>query len=48
MCHSRVMIGRQSAFAAERQRNELIGTDFAVNENLGTKLPDSWWVFNEK
>ena len=44
----RVMLGAKSSYAAECLRDGFIGTDFEINEDLSTNLPDSWREFNKK
>jgi restriction system protein len=42
----RVMLGRQSAHAAECLVSGFIGADFGIEEDLSGKLPDEWRQFN--
>lgn len=42
----RVMLGRQSANAAECLANGFIGADFGIEQDLSGQLPDEWRQFN--
>jgi restriction system protein len=42
----RVMLGRQSAHAAECLVGGFIGADFGIEEDLSVRLPDEWRQFN--
>jgi restriction system protein len=42
----RVMLGRQSAHAAECLAGGFIGADFGIEQDLSGKLPDEWRQFN--
>ena len=42
----RVMLGQKSVHAEECFAGSFIGTDFGINQDLTTKLPDEWRVFN--
>ncbi|MCY3003121.1 MAG: endonuclease NucS [Planctomycetota bacterium] len=44
----RVMLGRQSAHAAECFAGGFIGTDFGIHEDLTLKLPEEWREFNKQ
>lgn len=43
----RVMLGQKSVHADECFAGNFIGTDFGINQDLTTKLPDEWRVFNK-
>lgn len=42
----RVMLGRGSIHAAECFAGNFIGTDFGIQQDLSTQLPEDWRVFN--
>lgn len=42
----RLMLGRQSAYAAECLAGGFIGADFDIHQNLAGQLPDEWRQFN--
>jgi restriction system protein len=42
----RVMLGRQSAYAAECLAGGFIGADFDIEQDLSGQLPDEWRQFN--
>jgi len=42
----RVMLGRQSAHAAECLAGGFIGADFGIEQDLSDQLPDEWRQFN--
>jgi len=42
----RVMLGRQSAHAAECLQGGFIGADFGIEQDLSGQLPDEWRQFN--
>ncbi len=44
----RVMLGRRSVHADECFKNNFIGTDFGINEDLTEQLTDEWRAFNKK
>jgi restriction system protein len=44
----RIMLGAQSAYAAQCFSGGFIGTDYGIHEDLSTKLPDEWREFNLK
>jgi len=44
----RVMLGRQSAHAAECFAGGFIGTDFGITQDLSRDLPDDWRAFNRR
>ena len=44
----KVMLGRKSSLADECHANGFIGTDFAVDQDLSTHLPDDWREFNQQ
>ena len=44
----RVMLGPKSVHAAECFAGHFIGTDFDINQDLTTKLPDEWRAFNKE
>jgi restriction system protein len=43
----RVMLGQKSIFADECFAGNFIGTDFGINQDLTSKLPDEWRAFNK-
>ena len=43
----RLMLGRQSVFAADAFAGNYIGADFDIDEDLTGLLPDDWRAFNE-
>jgi len=43
----RVMLGKKSIHAAEGFADNFIGTNFEIDENLASKLPDEWREFNK-
>lgn len=43
----RVMLGRQSAHAAECFEGAFIGADFGITDDLTRNLPDEWRAFNK-
>ncbi|MDQ7835341.1 MAG: hypothetical protein RDU24_08155 [Humidesulfovibrio sp.] len=43
----RVMLGKQSAHAAECFSGNYIGADFGIAEDLTGQLPDEWRAFNK-
>jgi restriction system protein len=43
----RVMLGKQSAYAAECFAGNFIGVDFGIPQDLSGKLPDEWRAFNK-
>ncbi|GAB6126275.1 endonuclease NucS domain-containing protein [Humidesulfovibrio idahonensis] len=43
----RVMLGKQSAHAAESFTGNYIGADFGIAEDLTGQLPDEWRAFNK-
>jgi len=43
----RVMLGKQSAHAAEAFSGNYIGADFGITEDLTGQLPDEWRAFNK-
>lgn len=44
----RIMLGRESAHAAECFAGGFIGTDFGIDEDLSGRLPDVWREFNSR
>lgn len=44
----RIMLGRKSAFADDCFKNNFIGADFDLNEDLSRKLPENWKQFNQE
>lgn len=44
----RVMLGKKSAHAAECFAGGFIGTDFGIEEDLGSNLGDDWRSFNQR
>jgi restriction system protein len=44
----RIMLGRKSAFAEECYKNNFIGADFGIHQDLTGALPDAWREFNAK
>jgi restriction system protein len=44
----RVMLGRQSIYAAAGFSGDFIGADFEVHQDLSADLPDDWRAFNRK
>lgn len=42
----RVMLGRQSAYAAECLAGGFIGVDFGIEQDLSDQLPEAWRQFN--
>src|SRR5947207_12562615 len=44
----RVMLGKKSAHAEECFKNDFIGTDFGVAQDLTSKLTDEWRDFNRE
>lgn len=44
--YCRVMLGRQSAHAAECLASGFIGADFGIEQDLTGELPDEWRQFN--
>jgi len=44
----RVMLGRQSVYAAEGFASGVIGADFQIPQDLTSDLPDDWRAFNRK
>jgi restriction system protein len=44
----RVMLGQKSMYASEAMAGNFIGTDFEINQDLATELPDDWRIFNKK
>ena len=44
----RVMLGKRSAHAEECFKNDFIGTDFGVAQDLTSKLTDEWRDFNRE
>lgn len=42
----RVMLGRQSAYAAECLAGDFIGADFDIEQDLSGQLPEAWRQFN--
>jgi restriction system protein len=42
----RVMLGRQSIYAAECLAGSFIGVDYGIEQDLTGKLPDAWRQFN--
>lgn len=44
----RVMLGQASVFAEECFAGGYIGVDFAIHQDLSTKLPEDWRTFNKQ
>ena len=44
----RVMLGKNSMYADQCARDNFIGADYGIEENLAGKLPDDWREFNRK
>ena len=44
----RIMLGQKSIYAAECFAGNFIGTDFGIDQDLTTKLPEEWRVFNQE
>ncbi len=44
----RVMLGPKSVYAEECFTGNFIGTDFGINQDLTSKLPDDWRAFNRE
>jgi len=44
----RIMLGRQSVYAAECLKGNFIGVDFLSDIDLSGRLPDDWRVFNHE
>lgn len=44
----RVMLGKQSIYAAECISGNFIGTDYEIGQDLKNDLPDDWRAFNKK
>ena len=46
--YRRMMLGKNSIFAARCFEGNFIGTDFNVGVDLTNKLPDAWRAFNRE
>jgi len=46
--HYRVMLGKQSAYAATCFAGNFIGADYGIEQDLTGQLPDDWRAFNAK
>lgn len=44
----RLMLGPAGCYASESLKNNYIGVDFNVNEDLSGKFPEDWRRFNER
>jgi len=44
----RIMLGKQSIYAATCFEGNFIGTDYQISQDLKTELPDDWRAFNKK
>ena len=44
----RIMLGKGSAYAEECYKNNFIGADFDINQDLKNELPEDWRAFNKK
>jgi restriction system protein len=44
----RVMLGRKSVHAAECYKDNFIGADFGIHQDLANKLPEEWRLFNKE
>ena len=44
----RLMLGKQSIYAADCFAHNYIGVDFGINEDLTGKLPEDWRTFNKQ
>lgn len=44
----RIMLGRGSVHASECHKGNFIGADFDIYEDLTSKLPDNWKLFNQQ
>ncbi len=44
----RVMLGRKSIYAPECLAGKFIGAGFDINQDLTSKLPDEWRMFNQE
>jgi len=44
----RVMLGQKSVHAEECFKDNFIGTDFGIKQDLTKKLPDEWRIFNKE
>jgi restriction system protein len=44
----RVMLGQKSVYAAECFAGNFVGTDFDIDQDLSSKLPEEWRAFNRE
>lgn len=44
----KIMLGKKSRFAEECLKDNFIGADYGIHEDLTGKLPDDWRIFNRQ
>lgn len=44
----RIMLGRKSIYAEQCLKDQFIGADFDINQDLSDQLPEDWKVFNKE
>lgn len=44
----RIMLGKASVHAAECHKEGFIGADFGIQDDLTSKLPENWKIFNQQ